>query len=74
MRLVAGGGGGSGPAQNAHRRKRQAAKRRGPKMDERAVDYTCGQCGAILLHAQENRVHSIVIHCGNCGSHNSTDS
>jgi predicted RNA-binding Zn-ribbon protein involved in translation (DUF1610 family) len=40
---------------------------------DQSVDYTCGQCGTILLHAEENRVHSIVIHCGNCGSYNSTD-
>jgi predicted RNA-binding Zn-ribbon protein involved in translation (DUF1610 family) len=40
---------------------------------DQSVDYTCGHCGTILLHAQENRVHSVVIHCGNCGSYNSTD-
>jgi predicted RNA-binding Zn-ribbon protein involved in translation (DUF1610 family) len=43
------------------------------KETDQSVDYTCGQCGTILLHAEENRVHSIVIHCGNCGSYNSTD-
>ncbi len=41
---------------------------------DKSVDYICGQCGTILLHAEENRVHRIVIHCGNCGSYNSTDS
>jgi predicted RNA-binding Zn-ribbon protein involved in translation (DUF1610 family) len=40
---------------------------------DQSVDYTCGRCGTILLHAQENRVHSVLIHCGNCGSYNSTD-
>jgi predicted RNA-binding Zn-ribbon protein involved in translation (DUF1610 family) len=40
---------------------------------DQSVDYTCGQCGTILLHAEENRVHSVVIHCANCGSYNSTD-
>jgi predicted RNA-binding Zn-ribbon protein involved in translation (DUF1610 family) len=40
---------------------------------DQSVDYTCGKCGTILLHAEENRVHSVVIHCGNCGSYNSTD-
>ena len=40
---------------------------------DQSVDYTCGHCGTILLHAHENRVHSVVIHCGNCGSYNSTD-
>jgi hypothetical protein len=41
---------------------------------DQSVDYICGGCGTILLHAEENRVHSIVIHCGNCGSYNSADS
>ena len=27
---------------------------------DRSVDYICGHCGTILLHAEENRVHSIV--------------
>lgn len=40
---------------------------------DQSVDYICGQCGTILLHAEENRVHSIVIHCGNRGAYNSTD-
>jgi predicted RNA-binding Zn-ribbon protein involved in translation (DUF1610 family) len=40
---------------------------------DQSVDYICGHCGTILLHAEESRVHSIVIHCGNCGSYNSTD-
>jgi predicted RNA-binding Zn-ribbon protein involved in translation (DUF1610 family) len=43
------------------------------KETDQSVDYTCGRCGTILLHAEENRVHSMVIHCGNCGSYNSTD-
>jgi predicted RNA-binding Zn-ribbon protein involved in translation (DUF1610 family) len=37
------------------------------------ADYTCGRCGIILLHAEENRVHGILIRCANCGSYNSTD-
>jgi predicted RNA-binding Zn-ribbon protein involved in translation (DUF1610 family) len=41
--------------------------------NDQSVDYVCGQCGTILLHAEENRVHSVVIHCANCGSYNSTD-
>ena len=40
---------------------------------DQSVDYICGHCGTILLHAEENRVHSIIIHCGNCGSYNSID-
>jgi predicted RNA-binding Zn-ribbon protein involved in translation (DUF1610 family) len=43
------------------------------KASGHSVDYTCGQCGTILLHAEENQVHGVLIHCANCGSHNSTD-
>jgi predicted RNA-binding Zn-ribbon protein involved in translation (DUF1610 family) len=41
---------------------------------DHSVDYTCGQCGTVLLHAEENQVHGVLIHCANCGSYNSTDS
>jgi DNA-directed RNA polymerase subunit RPC12/RpoP len=44
------------------------------KESDPSVDYTCGQCGVILLHAVENHVHDILIHCANCGSYNSTES
>jgi uncharacterized Zn finger protein (UPF0148 family) len=36
---------------------------------EHSVDYTCGRCGTVLLHADEGQVHG----CANCGSYNSTD-
>ena len=37
------------------------------------VDYTCGQCGVVLLHAEEGRVHGLLIRCGACGAYNTTD-
>lgn len=43
------------------------------KEADQYVDYVCGECGTILLRARENSVHSIIIHCGNCGSYNSTE-
>jgi DNA-directed RNA polymerase subunit RPC12/RpoP len=43
------------------------------KASDYSVDYTCGQCGTILLHAEEDQVHGVLIHCANCGSYNSTD-
>ena len=43
------------------------------KASEHSVDYTCGQCGTVLLHAEENQVHGILIRCAVCGSFNSTD-
>ena len=38
---------------------------------EHSVDYTCGHCGVILMHADEGQVHGILIRCTNCGSYNS---
>ena len=38
------------------------------------VEYTCGNCGIILMHAYENQVRNLIIHCTACGSYNSTDS
>ena len=40
---------------------------------DHSVDYTCGRCSTVLLHAEENQVHGILIHCTNCGSYNSTE-
>jgi hypothetical protein len=40
---------------------------------DHSVDYTWGRCDTILLHAEENQVHGVLIHCTNCGSYNSTE-
>ena len=40
---------------------------------EHSVDYTCGRCATVLLHADEGQVHGVLIRCTNCGSCNSTD-
>ena len=37
------------------------------------VDYICGDCGAVLMHAEKGQVHNLVIHCAVCGSYNATD-
>jgi hypothetical protein len=37
------------------------------------VEFTCGHCGAALLHAEEGQVHGLIIQCVSCGSYNSTD-
>jgi len=29
---------------------------------EHSVDYTCGSCGTILLHADQGQVHGVLIH------------
>jgi DNA-directed RNA polymerase subunit RPC12/RpoP len=36
------------------------------------IDYTCGQCGAVLLHAEDGQVHGLIIRCSDCGSYNKT--
>jgi DNA-directed RNA polymerase subunit RPC12/RpoP len=42
------------------------------KASDHSVDYACGKCGAVLLHADENQVYGLVIRCTACGSHNAT--
>jgi len=38
-----------------------------------SVDFACGRCGTILLHADENQVYGLLIHCTQCRSYNATD-
>ena len=40
---------------------------------EHSVDYTCGRCDAILLHAEEGQCHGLLFQCTECGSYNVTD-
>jgi hypothetical protein len=46
-----------------------------PVLEDRTptVDYMCGSCGAVLMHADENQVHSLIINCTVCDAYNSTD-
>ena len=37
------------------------------------VDYICGGCGAVLMHAEQGQVHNLIIHCTGCGSYNATE-
>ncbi len=37
------------------------------------VDYICGNCGAVLTHADQGQGHNLIIHCTECESHNWTD-
>ena len=43
------------------------------KASDHTVDYTCAGCGEVLLHAEEEQVHNLLIRCSKCGSYNSTD-
>jgi predicted RNA-binding Zn-ribbon protein involved in translation (DUF1610 family) len=40
---------------------------------DHTIEYTCGHCGAALLHAEQGQVHSLTIHCTQCGCYNRTD-
>jgi DNA-directed RNA polymerase subunit RPC12/RpoP len=42
-------------------------------VSEHSVDYACGRCGTVVLHANEGQVNGVLIRCRNCGSFNSTE-
>jgi predicted RNA-binding Zn-ribbon protein involved in translation (DUF1610 family) len=39
---------------------------------DHSVDYTCGSCGTLLLHAEAGQIYGLTIHCTKCGSFNLT--
>jgi predicted RNA-binding Zn-ribbon protein involved in translation (DUF1610 family) len=41
---------------------------------DHSVNYTCGSCGTVLLHAEDGQIHGLTIHCSSCGTYNSTNS
>jgi DNA-directed RNA polymerase subunit RPC12/RpoP len=43
------------------------------KASDHTIDYTCGKCGTLLLHAELDQIHNLNILCTKCGSYNSTD-
>src|SRR5262245_5556221 len=39
------------------------------------VEYTCGNCGAVLMRANEVKpIHALIVHCTSCDTYNSTHS
>ena len=36
------------------------------------IAYCCGNCGAVLLHAEDGQVHNLIIRCTCCEAFNST--
>jgi predicted RNA-binding Zn-ribbon protein involved in translation (DUF1610 family) len=36
------------------------------------IDFLCGNCGTVLLHAEDDQVHGLFIHCTQCGACNAT--
>jgi hypothetical protein len=39
-----------------------------------SVDYICGNCRTVLLHAEVGLMHNIHFLCPECGANNSTES
>ena len=37
------------------------------------VEFTCGNCGVVLMRGEEGKVYPLVVLCSSCGSYNSTD-
>jgi hypothetical protein len=37
------------------------------------VDFCCGNCETILMHAESDQVHGLIIRCSMCGCTNTTD-
>jgi len=37
------------------------------------IDYTCGHCGTVLMHADDGQVHDVMIRCNKCGAYNRTE-
>jgi hypothetical protein len=37
------------------------------------IDYCCGLCSTVLMHAERDQVHNLLIKCAVCGAYNSTD-
>jgi predicted RNA-binding Zn-ribbon protein involved in translation (DUF1610 family) len=43
------------------------------EMPNPTVEFTCGNCGAVLIRADEEKGYPLVVLCISCGSYNSTD-
>ena len=40
---------------------------------DHTIDFICGMCGEVLMHAEHSQVHNVTIHCLACGSYNTTN-
>ena len=43
------------------------------EMPNPTAEFTCGNCGAILMRADEEKVYPLMVLCSSCVSYNSTD-
>jgi hypothetical protein len=37
------------------------------------IDFTCGKCDTVLMHAEVDQIHNVLIRCTQCGSYNATE-
>jgi hypothetical protein len=37
------------------------------------IDYTCGGCGTVLIHAEIDQIYNLIVRCTKCETFNSTD-
>jgi DNA-directed RNA polymerase subunit RPC12/RpoP len=44
-----------------------------PSDPNHLVDYICGNCESVLLHAVDSLKHDLLIICTDCGAQNSSD-
>jgi hypothetical protein len=40
---------------------------------DHSVDFTCGNCRTVLLHAEAHQIFNLLIQCKKCGSYNRTE-
>lgn len=44
-----------------------------PVLDARgAEEFACGQCGTVLLKANEGQIHHVIVQCAICNAFNAT--
>ena len=43
------------------------------EMPNPTVEFKCGNCGAVLMRGDEDKIYPLVVLCISCGSYNSTD-
>ncbi len=40
---------------------------------DHTIEYLCGTCGVVLMHAEDHQVYNLVVHCTACGGYNATE-
>ena len=40
---------------------------------DHTIEFVCGMCEAVLMHAEHDQIHNVTIHCLACGAYNTTN-